>query len=388
MRRERGYTSNNKVELVKGGEEYFNKLKTLINQATTSLHLQVYIYQQDETGKEIATALIAAARRKVKIYLLADGYASQGLSKSFIDQLERAGINFRFFNPLFKSKSFYFGRRLHHKVTVVDATYALVGGINITNRYNDMPNKPGWLDFALYVEGEAVIELFNLCNRTWNGFLNDYKLRFYNSPFLYSFSELEKARVRVRINDWVRNKNQISGSYIHMLANAREYVTILCSYFLPGRIIRKHLAKAAKRGVKIQVIMAGVSDVMLAKYAERFIYTNLLKHDIKIYEYQKNILHGKIAICDDEFMTIGSYNVNNISAYASIELNLDVRNESIVKHTANLFNNIIQADCININEEYLVNRINLLQKIINWASYKLIKIILYIFTFYFKKSKN
>ena len=136
------YSALNKVQLIRGGKEYFDLLVHLINEATESIHLQTYIYANDETGARIATALKAAAKRKVQVYLLADGYASQTLSQKLISELSEAGVNFRFFEPLLKSKHFYFGRRMHHKIFVADAEFAVVGGINIANRYNEMPGNP------------------------------------------------------------------------------------------------------------------------------------------------------------------------------------------------------------------------------------------------------
>lgn len=109
----REYSKQNKVRLIRGGKEYFELTLSLINKATESIHLQTYIYEEDETGREVANALKAAAKRNVKVYLLVDGYASQALSKSFIADLENSGVQFRFFEPLLKSRHFYFGRRMH-----------------------------------------------------------------------------------------------------------------------------------------------------------------------------------------------------------------------------------------------------------------------------------
>ena len=134
-----GYTMRNTVKLVRGGKPYFDCLLTTIESARQSIHLQTYIYDDDETGELVASALKAAVKRNVEVYLLADGYASGSMSRSFINGLREAGIHFRFFDPIFKSKYFYFGRRLHHKVVVVDGSFALVGGVNISNRYNDLP---------------------------------------------------------------------------------------------------------------------------------------------------------------------------------------------------------------------------------------------------------
>src|SRR6476619_4012028 len=130
------YTIRNKVRFIRGGDEYFNLLTNLIDSSIHSIHLQTYIFDDDETGSLIADAMINAAQRNVQVYLLADGYASRVMSRSFINRLQNSGIHFKFFEPLFRSKHFYFGRRLHHKVFVADGKHALVGGLNIANRYN------------------------------------------------------------------------------------------------------------------------------------------------------------------------------------------------------------------------------------------------------------
>ncbi|HEY4968023.1 MAG TPA: phospholipase D-like domain-containing protein, partial [Puia sp.] len=115
-----GYISQNKIKLIRGGRPYFDQLLHLINGAERIIQLQVYIFDDDETGREISTALKEAAKRNVAVYLMADGYASQKLPKKFIRELEEAGVHFRFFEPLFRSRQAYFGRRLHHKVIVTD----------------------------------------------------------------------------------------------------------------------------------------------------------------------------------------------------------------------------------------------------------------------------
>src|SRR5689334_5690236 len=121
------YTDQNKVSLIRGGKSYFDCLLELIANAKESIHMQTYIFSEDNTGKQIADALKEPARRKVDVRLLVDGYASSSLSRDFIGELKEAGAQFRFFEPIFKSRNFYFGRRLHHKVFVADARYALVG---------------------------------------------------------------------------------------------------------------------------------------------------------------------------------------------------------------------------------------------------------------------
>src|SRR5450631_218883 len=298
-RNDPGYISHNTIKLIGGGRPYFDQILHMIKEAREIIQLQVYIYDDDETGKEITRALMDAAKRKVGVYLMADGYASQKLSKKFIREVEEAGVHFRFFEPLFRSRHSYFGRRLHHKVIVTDNRFALVGGINISNHYNDMPNQPGWLDFAVLMEGDIVKELCRICQKTWRGYLADGRLNFCREnrhpPHIPPGEDCE---LRVRRNDWIMKRNQISRSYMEMFRKAEREIIMMSGYFLPGPLIRKNMKQATRRGVKIKLILAGISDVMVAKNAERFMYNWLFKQNIEVYEYKPCVLHGKVAVYD------------------------------------------------------------------------------------------
>ncbi len=382
---QQGYTAGNKVQLIRGGREYFDLLLQLVNGAVHSVHLQTYIFDDDATGTAVADALKQAAGRGVQVYLLADGYASQVMAQHFIDDIKKAGVHFRFFQPLFKGRNFYFGRRLHHKVVVIDNRYALVGGMNITDRYNDRPGHPAWLDYGVFVEGEIAQELCVLCWKTWKNFpakMGPTPCEL--NPPVFHFDPEETCMVRMRRNDWVRRKNQISSSYVQMFRHAETQVTILCSYFLPGRVFQKHLFHAAKRGVKIRVILARVSDVPFAKAAERFIYNRLFRNKIEIYEYNGSVLHGKVAACDSRWVTVGSYNVNNLSAYASIELNLDVYGRRFGLSTEQALEQIIRENSVPIKEAEFVRRTHFLKQFYRWLSYQAIKAAIFLFTFYFR----
>jgi cardiolipin synthase A/B len=271
-------------------------------------------------------------------------------------------------------------------VVVADMQYAMVGGINISNRYNDMPGKPAWLDFAMYVEGEIALELCVLCWKSWFGFPTKMKITPCEiKEITYNIKSEQTSFVRMRRQDWVRRKMDISKTYLEMLRNAKSEIIILCSYFLPGKQIRRLLTQAAGRGVIISVITTGRSDVMVAKYAERWLYDWMLRRNIQLYEYQRNILHGKIASCDAEWVTIGSYNINDLSAYASVELNLDVKNEKTVQETDSVLRNIMSMDCIHITEERHEKTKNVFKQFTRWVSYHLLRLLLYLFTFYYKQ---
>ncbi|HEX5153395.1 MAG TPA: phospholipase D-like domain-containing protein [Parafilimonas sp.] len=378
------YTIHNQAALVRGGKRYFDLLEHIINQAHTIIHLQMYIFNEDETGDHIINALLKAAKRGVEIFIVLDGYASRNISKPCIEILKSTGIHFRWFNPIFRSRYFYFGRRLHHKVVVADAFVSLVGGINITNRYNDL-DEPAWLDWALYVQGEICLNINKICADVWNKAQWGRRIR---TRFIVPKTHLkssDECRVRASVNDWVRNKNQISKTYIEMLKRAQHSAVFMSSYFLPGVLIKRYLKAAAKRGVKIKIIVAGVSDVQLAKQAERYMYNWLLKNKIEIYEYKKAILHGKISTCDEIFVTVGSYNINNLSAYASIELNLDVMDAVFAKRTNATLDEIIRNECTQITEVMYSGKESFFVRAWQRICFDTYRVILYLFTFYFKR---
>ena len=170
-----------------------------------------------------------------------------------------------------------------------------------------------------------------------------------------------------------------------MMTGAQTQVIILCSYFLPGTIMRRSIQRAISRGVTVKVIVAGKSDLLVAKNAERFLYDWLLRNNIEIYEYQNNILHGKIAVCDSKWVTIGSYNINDISAYASVELNLDVRNSSFAKKVEQTLHKIILTSCSAITKERHIRSKNVLKQFFRWLSYELFRLTFHAFTFYFRQ---
>ncbi|WP_255157285.1 phosphatidylserine/phosphatidylglycerophosphate/cardiolipin synthase family protein [Ferruginibacter sp. HRS2-29] len=378
--------TDSNITILRGGHEYFEKLIGLISAAQHCIHLQTYIFDDDSTGTEVASALKEAARRHVNVYLLADGYASQVMAQHFIDGLRAAGIHFRFFEPVIHSSYFYFGRRLHQKVAVFDKKAALVGGLNIADRYNDLPGQPAWLDFALYTEGEVAAQLDDICWKTWCGVRSGINSKSFEKPPGIEPHQSVSATdpVHIRRNDWVRKKNEITLTYVRMLQQATSHITIVCSYFLPGKLLRRHISAAAKRGVQVTLITAGVSDVRIAKMAERWMYDWLLRHDIKVLEYQPGVLHAKLAICDDTWFTLGSYNINDLSAYASIELNLDVYDPFLCKRINGILQNLITSDCLLQTADEVKRHKNVFIQVARFFAYQIIRFVFHTLTFYYR----
>lgn len=370
------YTHANQVKLIRGGREYFQLLESLIGQAKKTIYFQIYIFDEDATGRSIANALIAAAKRKVIVHLLLDGYASKSLSAAFIKELKDSGIRFRWFTSFLKNRKFYLGRRLHHKVIVIDSTKSLVCGLNISDRYNDTVENAAWLDWAIYAEGEVSLKLEEVCKKR----IKNYSINNLKNNFA-KIAGQDKCAVKICVNDWLGRKSEITKSYLEMLRDASSNIIIMSPYFLPGHEFRRKLKEASKKGVKIQLILTGLSDIPLAKFAERYMYEWLFKYNVQIYEYQKTVLHGKIATCDGKWVTVGSYNVNNLSAYASIELNLEVKNKKFAEHVEQRLKTIIETECLCITNESYKREINFLKRVLQISAYNLLRIMLFVFTF-------
>ena len=382
------FSAQNRVKLVKGGAPFFDALKELIRNAEHTIHLQTYIFSNDVTGTSVAEDLMEAAKRGVSVYLMADGYASRALPKDFIKKLEDAGVHFRFFEPIFRSEHFYFGRRLHHKVVVIDNKYGLVSGSNIANRYNDLPDHPAWYDMAFLLEGDAALELYDICLKIWER--DNTKRNILRKKLVDLFNYIGKedaVGVRVLQNDWVRRKLEIYFGYHKLFKEAKKSITIVCSYFLPGLSMRNRLSNAVKRGVKVRVVLSNVSDVSFTKHAERYLYNWMFRNGIEVYEYLPSVLHAKYAVVDDVLVSLGSYNINDLSAQASVELNLLVRDDDIAEEMQKEVNEIIEAKCLKINPSDYTFHLFSFRQLWRFLCFHALRMTLAIGTFYFKQEE-
>ena len=359
----RNTTSLQSVQLVHSGEDYFSRLERIINETETEIHIQTYIFENDETGKRILFALKKALQRNVKIYLLLDGFGSLSFPNEITTQLQQAGGNIRLFSPLFSASSFYIGRRLHKKVVVADGKVALIGGINIANRYSGSTYKKAWLDFAIEINSPIAKEIQSHCKA------NYFKKKSGLRKKIRAITELEdNVTIQILQNDWLNRKNEISKAYIQSISNAQKTITIVGSYFLPGRKLTNALLEASKSKVKIQLILSGVSDLPMTRRASCYLYSKLLKHNIELYEWNQSVLHGKAMVVDGSWSTIGSFNLNNLSSYASIEMNVGIESPAF----AALFEEELQQillQCQKITPESFQTRNTISSKINNALSY-------------------
>jgi cardiolipin synthase len=250
-----------------------------------------------------------------------------------------------------------------------------------------MPEAAAWLDWAILIEGDISFELHKLCNlfyAKWNNKIIELDKKSITTKIDTSLH----CPMRIRRNDWVMNRNQISATYVEMLRNTQHEIIIMSSYFLPSNFIRSSMIAALKRGVSIKLILASTSDIGIAKYAEKYLYAWALRQGIIIYEYKHNVLHGKIAVCDERIVTIGSYNINDISALASIELNIDVEEKKFAAKVKEDLNSIIENDCIRIDPKGFYASQHIYEKILQWMAYRTFRIVFKLFTFYFTKQRK
>jgi cardiolipin synthase A/B len=197
----------------------------------------------------------------------------------------------------------------------------------------------------------------------------------------------EECAVRILQNDWVKRKLQISKNYSELVRHAKESITIINSYFLPRNVFLRQLNRSAKKGIRVTVVLSSISDVGIAKWAERHLYRSMLKTGIRLYEYQPAMLHAKLAIADARELTTGSYNVNGLSDYASVELNIHIKNEEFCRLVEKEIDHLIKNDCIEIDSESYLTKLSAWTRFRQWCSYYFLHLILRLFTFYFRQSE-
>jgi cardiolipin synthase len=368
----KNYTSNS-IAFLRSGEEFFSTLETLITGAQKSIHIQMYIFDEDETGRHIIELLREARKRGVEVFIVIDGYASEKFSKTTATALAKEGIFIKRFSTIFSNKGFRMGRRLHHKIILIDDITALVGGINIANKYNGVKGEKAWLDFAVQVQGEVCNDIRDVCIAIWNKrFRRKHKLL----HFKRAATSVQSVLSRISVNDWLRRRVQITYSYRDAVRGARESVTIVASYFLPGYRMRKMIKRATEKGVKITIILGGISDVPFIKPAMHYLYKWLFKNNVTIYEWKPSVLHGKLIIVDNHWASIGSYNINALSDYGSLELNVEVKDDGFAKDTSLRIQQIIEEGCEEINAQHFLKRNMFFMNAWRWLCYQLLRVLL------------
>ncbi len=347
------HSKKNKVEYFLDGSDYQKKYLNLIKNAQYNIHLQTYIFELDDFGKKVYDELILAAKRGIKIYLLIDSVGSSLFNESAEDELKSFGVFFFRFNGIQFKWLYRWGRRLHHKILLIDEEFSFIGGINVNSKF-DHESKTHQLDFALFLQGSANKELTQYVQNVFKK-SSGIKTMIFSKiplPLLNHHPSLKKdVDVKILVNDWVFRRWQITKDYAHKTQNAKHSITIINSYFFPRRVFMRQLSDASKRGVKVRLILPKFSDWPSYILASEFLYSYFLKNGIEIYQWNKSILHGKMAIIDHDWCTIGSFNLNYTSYQQNLEMNVNLYSEDFTKILLKEIEHLIEFGCNKIDAD-------------------------------------
>ena len=371
------FTTKNQVRLLHCSPEFPKNLIETINKARFFILLHTYICDDDEEVLPIFQALYKKAQEGIRVYVLVDAFGSQALSDSFFEQFKHENFHYDFFERFLSFKFKHFGRRLHQKVLICDNTDAIIGGINLGKRFWNPDEGQAWIDYAIHIQGEEVSRIIRLSLILYLSYFPQIKQRIKNArPHIYQHPTGEVKLVTYD-NDWMKFKNNITKAYIDSITRAKSEISLVASYFVPSTRLLKKLALKARQGVKVELILSGPTDVPLEKWSRRYLYHWMMKKGIIIYEWKASVVHAKIALIDDSWVTVGSYNHNFISKYDNLEMNTFVQDRDfaqiIKKEIAFLKDN---SELYNL-EEWDAKR-NFLTRFLEFFSYFLATLISFI----------
>jgi len=318
----------NRVTLLENGAAYFPALIAAIDAATREVHLETYIFEADATGLAVAEALMRAARRGVKVRLLLDGFGCRTFPVSLSARLDEAGVALLFYRPevaRFRMRRYRL-RRLHRKLAVIDARIAFVGGINVIDDASGAGPLAQRFDYAVEVEGPLLADIYPAVRRLWL-LVRWSRLgrRPRKSPPLPVVAvPAGPLRAEFLQRDNLRHRRAIEEAYLAALAGAREEILLANAYFIPGRRFRQALVDAARRGVRVVLVLQGRTDHPIYQLTARALYRHFLENGIEIYEYHGSELHAKAAVVDGRWATIGSSNIDPFSLFLAREANIAV----------------------------------------------------------------
>ncbi len=315
--------------------------------ARSSVVMETFIFRDSGIGARFRDALIAAARRGVRVRLLVDRVGSFQLRRDYFHGLVAAGGAMRWFNEL-RLPSFSF--RDHRKLLIVDRNRALVGGCNIAPEYWGDGISRGWRDGGLTVLGPVAGVLEAEFDRQWQ---RASGRRWQFAPGGW------RQRVRVEGGDQAEalfikpglGRNPLREALRQDLASAND-VMITSAYFLPSHRLRQHLAQAVARGARVRVLLAGKSDVPLMQLASRSLYRRLVNQGIEIWEYQPQVLHAKVIVIDDRVF-VGSSNLDPRSLRINFEVMLRIQDAALAATARRQFEADLAQRAIPITREAL-----------------------------------
>ena len=350
---------NQGLQLLQGGMAFFPALIKAIDEATAWVQLETYIFDLHGAGSDVAEALVRAGHRGVTVQVLVDGIGSDPLPAEWQQKMHEAGVQWCVYSPPgagLKGFSLLMPdrwRRLHRKLCVIDQALVFCGGINILDDFYD-PNHgelaSARYDFAVAVRGPLAIEAAETVALLWwrvqagysarqnhlvaaweafkaagYGGRTDARRLSSNAASVSSKSSpLPGVKAALVLRDNLRNRRSIEKAYRQAIGRAHHEILIANAYFVPGGKLRRALVKAAKRGVRVTLLLQGKYEYFMQYHAARPVYGALLNAGIEIHEYEASFLHAKVAVIDSHWVTVGSSNLDPLSLLLAREANMVV----------------------------------------------------------------
>lgn len=328
------FVSGNRIRLLVRGAEFFPALVAAIDEAKRDVSLETYIYADDAAGTSVTAALERAALRGVSVRLLIDGFGAKDFRADWRERLQAAKASVLTYRPDIAPWTFRTERlrRMHRKIAVIDGCIAFVGGINIIDDLNQVPEGCPRFDLAVRVDGPVVADIYVAVEKLWRrvAWLR-LRQRFSQKLRVNPFSIVAQPRGDQQVafvqRDNFRYRTNIENEYLEAIQGARREIFIACAYFLPGARFRHALVQAAERGVRVVLLLQGHTDHTLLQLATRAFYESMLDSGVEIYEYSRSELHAKAAVVDGRWATVGSSNLDPFSLVLAREANVVVKDE-------------------------------------------------------------
>ncbi|MBV4486795.1 cardiolipin synthase ClsB [Pseudomonas sp. SWRI153] len=339
---------NNRVQLLENGEEYFPRVFEAMRAAKSEILLETFIVFEDKVGAELQQILIEAAQRGVRTTVSLDGFGCGELSTGYLTALSDAGVHLQIFDPAPKHlgiRTNWF-RRLHRKIVVVDGLVAFIGGINFSGDHLADFGPEAKQDYSVEIQGPVVADIhhFALLQSGRPGRARFWWQRRRQRLADMAFTEHD-GQVRLVFRDNDQHNTDIEDVYLQVLRKARHRVIIANAYFFPGYRLLREIRNAARRGVEVRLILQGQPDMLVAKLAARMTYDYLLRAGVQIHEYCERPLHGKVALVDDDWSTVGSSNLDPLSLSLNLEANVLIRDRAFNQHLFERLEDLSRNHC-------------------------------------------
>lgn len=326
----------NAVEFASDGPAFREMLLSGIRSAKHHVHLEFYIYQNDETGNAVTEALCAKAGEGVECRLLLDAVGALWFHKSCLQRLRAAGVKVDFFHPVDPlRKRFYINYRMHRKIAVFDGVAALTGGRNVGDEYaGRRKGEREWQDLSMFIRGPAVLDLQQVFLKDWY-----YTTGEALTPARYCPTPRAVGHEVVQVVPSEPSPLGSAAEFAHLLAvrGARQSLRIVTPYFVPPESMQSALVSAALSGVNVEIVVPVVSDSPLTLWAGRSIYRELIEAGVRVWEFQDGMLHGKLMIVDDHWCAAGSANMDCRSFRLSFEVSCLVYSRQDIPQLLRLF---------------------------------------------------